>query len=331
MNRKLKSIIFAVFFVVLAIFFIYFFLLPPKIVSIEQKRTYDERIGKEITEIKVRFNKPVKRKGIEYSIEPNAIGELRFENPVFFGHCFTSAVFLPAVNLKPGTAYRMTFSKLENTFGLASISSAGFEADASVAFEAEPEVTLINTPFDWQDYPLSCEAASLKMALKSKGISVSEDELISQIGYSEPLVRANNVWGNPDEAFVGNIKGKMCKTGYGVYWNAVAKTAEKYRPSEAFSKWDLKKLVKELKNGNPVVVWGTLPKDLHDCSWYTNDGNYVKAYKETHVRLAVGFIGPSDNPQSIILNDPLSGQFYWSSDYFMKNWSAFNYSGVVVR
>jgi len=261
------------------------------------------------------------------------IGEWRFEDPVLGSHLFTSIVFIPAINLKPGVLYKITVSNLRNMsgFGIANISSMNFVADISAIFEAEPEITLINTALDWQDYPLSCEAASLKMALKSKGVVVTEDEIMKSIGYSEPFNRKNDVWGDPDEAFVGNIKGKMCKTGYGVYWSAVAKTAEKYRPAEAFSNWDLKKIVKELKNGNPVVVWGTLPKDLHDCSWYTEDGKHVKAYKETHVRLAVGFIGPSDNPESIILNDPLSGQFYWSAEYFMKNWSAFDYSGVVIR
>ena len=89
---------------------------------------------------------------------------------------------------------------------------------------------------------------------------------------------------------------------------------------------------KEIESGNPVVVWGTMPvNNLSDCSWFTTEGKYIKAFRETHVRLAVGFVGDSENPSKIILNDPLSGRLYWDTSYFLTNWSAFDYSGVVVR
>ena len=81
-----------------------------------------------------------------------------------------------------------------------------------------------------------------------------------------------------------------------------------------------------------MIVWGTLPVPyIHDCSWYTPGGKYIKAIREDHVRLVVGFIGKPENPLKIILNDPLSGRLYWTTSYFLTNWRAFGYSGVVIK
>jgi uncharacterized protein YvpB len=124
----------------------------------------------------------------------------------------------------------------------------------------------------------------------------------------------------------------MCVTGYGVYWDPIAKAAQNFVSAEAFSNWEINDLAKEIKDGNPIIIWGTLPVEkLTDCSWFTAEGKYIKAFKETHVRLLVGFIGPAEDPTQVIINDPLSGRLYWSTDYFVKNWSAFDNSGVVIR
>ena len=179
---------------------------------------------------------------------------------------------------------------------------------------------------------MSCEAASLKMALANKEIYVSEDEIMQEIGYDNPLIRKDSLWGDPHKAYVGDIDGKICDTGYGVYWEPVAKAANIWREAEAFSGWSLEKLMREIKAGNSVIVWGALPTaNLTDCSWYTPEGKYIKAYQETHVRLVVGYIGDAENPSKIIINDPLSGRLYWDTSFFLANWSVFGYSGVVVR
>ena len=183
----------------------------------------------------------------------------------------------------------------------------------------------------WQESKLSCEAASLKMALSSKGVNVSESAIMQKIGY-DPAAHSGFVWGDPNKNFVGDINGKMCDTGYGVYWKPVALAASFWRPSKYFSGGDVQNIVKAIQAGNPIVVWGTLPvKNLTDCSWRTSSGAYVKAIKQDHVRLVIGFMGDAQNPTKIILNDPLSGRLYWDTDFFMNNWKAFDDSGVVVE
>jgi len=194
-----------------------------------------------------------------------------------------------------------------------------------------PEVTMLEISLDWQDHNLSCEAASLKMALAGKGVFVSEDQIIKKIGY-DLTPRRKDVWGDPYQKYVGDINGKVCETGFGVFWGPIAKAARNWEEAKAFSGWEIEDLTREIEAGNPVVVWGVLPTGtLTDCSWYTAEGKYILAFKETHVRVVIGFIGFSNQPSEIILNDPVAGRLYWSTLYFLKNWKVFNYSGVVIR
>ena len=145
-------------------------------------------------------------------------------------------------------------------------------------------------------------------------------------------LKQGNIWGNPDQLYIGDIDGEMCVTGYGVHWQPIAQAANDWREAESFSGWTLQDLTRELEAYNPVIIWGTMPTDvLTDCSWHTFQGEHIKTYEETHVRLAVGFVGDAANPTKIIINDPLSGELYWPTSYFLTNWQAFNYSGVVVK
>ena len=124
----------------------------------------------------------------------------------------------------------------------------------------------------------------------------------------------------------------VLRGGFGVFWEAVARAANNWEDAVAFSGWTVKDLITELEAGNPVIVWGTLPKaTLTDCSWYTKDGELITAYRETHVRVAIGFLGPLKDPTHIILNDPIAGRLYWSPSQFQQNWEAFDSSGVVIR
>ena len=64
-----------------------------------------------------------------------------------------------------------------------------------------------------QEHGLSCEVASLLMALNYKGIEVTENELIRQLPVSDPGPRQkDNTWGDPNLGFVGNIDGIMPNT-----------------------------------------------------------------------------------------------------------------------
>jgi len=337
-----------------------FFILPPRVVSVAPS---NQSNNVSLTEtVVIKFDRPVNRNMLNHNIYPEAYGEWKFEDPLIKNHFYRTLVFIPAVDFNPSTQYQVKLKNISSPLiaGLESSYSFSFrtkdvglpnmpkeapenieELDnlvdqsslikKAVAEQPKPKITLINVAFDHQDYTLSCEAASLKMALAAKGKYVSENQIMEKVGY-DGTQRNYNTWGDPYEYYVGDINGKMCTTGYGVYWEPLAKAASNWCPAEAISGWNLKGLLKEIEAGNPVVIWGALPvKNLTDCSWYTPEGKYVKAYKEAHVRLVVGFVGEIDNPSKIIINDPLSGRIYWSTSYFLTNWKTFGNSAVVVR
>ena len=296
-------------------------------------------------QIAVNFSKPIKRQGVKILIYPQTEGEIRFENSLVPRHLYKKMIFTPVFGLEPDTEYFVEIKEIKG-FGLDKAASFSFNfktapgaaksgigevmgAEGSV--EPGGKGALLDIALDWQDHPLSCEAASLKMALAGKGIKITEGEIMEEIGF-DPTLHEQSIWGDPYRAFVGDIDGKMCSTGYGVYWEPTAEAALKWRPAEFFSDWSLDNLIREIKSGNPVVVWGKLDvEQLTDCSWFTSEGKYIKAYKETHVRLVVGFTGPAENPENIIINDPLAGRLYWPTSYFLENWKVFGNSGVVVR
>jgi uncharacterized protein YvpB len=309
--------------VFLCFLFIYYFVLPARVISVAQT-----------SKVVMRFNKPVERRSILPSITPNVPGEWRYEQPISGNHLFTALAFVPEEKMNPKVQYEIELGSIKSFFnaGLAGNYSFSFKPGIALAAAVpNQKITLIDIAPAWQKYKLSCEAASLKMALSYKGVDVSEDEIMQKIGY-DTTSRQGAVWGNPNKNFVGDINGQMCNTGYGVYWKPVALAASTWRAAEYFSNGDINKLVEEIESGNPVIVWGTLPvKQLADCSWHTADGEYIKAIKQDHVRLVVGFMGEPNNPTKIILNDPLSGRLYWDTSFFLNNWKAFNDSGVVIK
>ena len=82
----------------------------------------------------------------------------------------------------------------------------------------EPATIKLDVPYHRQEHSLSCEIAALKMALDYYGLKISESDLIKELVFNTKDSRSkNNIWGDPDLGFVGNIDGKIPNGGYGVY------------------------------------------------------------------------------------------------------------------
>lgn len=201
-------------------------------------------------------------------------------------------------------------------------------ANTEIKWEEVKKTTKLDVPAYLQKYTLSCEIASLRMALNFRGANVSEDDLIPQVGL-DPTPHTGNTWGNPNVAFVGNIKGTQMKDGYGVHWAPIAKVARNYRNAEDFQGWNIGQLTKAISDGNPVVIW-VYSHFGRKTTWNTPGGEKIDAVRDEHAVVAVGFVGPPDNPTEIIINDPLIGQVYWSRSSFNKKWEIFGRSGVAV-
>ncbi|GEM_PF-870901 len=188
---------------------------------------------------------------------------------------------------------------------------------------------ILSIKLDYQDRPLSCEAAALKMALAGRGVKVTETQIMNIVGYDKTPHRGD-VWGDPDMAFVGSIDGHQNTTGYGVHWGPIARTARTWRPgSKAFVGGTVTTLTAAIDADSPVVIWGTIGSAYYN-PWKTTSGKTVKAWKGEHARTLIGYIGPADNPTSFVINDPVVGRVTWSRATLEANWKRFDNSGVIV-
>ena len=193
----------------------------------------------------------------------------------------------------------------------------------------KPAVKLA-VPYHHQEHALSCEVASLLMALNYRGVKVTESELIKNLPVSDPGPRqANNIWGDPNLGFVGDVNGYMPNTGYGVYEQPIDDLALKYRPAKIITSGTLDSLITELGNGNPVVVWGVVGTG-RDISWTTSGGKVITAKMDEHARTLIGFTGDSKNPQLMILLDPIFGEIRLTVKDFLANWKMLENKAVVV-
>ncbi|MBI2113439.1 MAG: C39 family peptidase [Candidatus Wildermuthbacteria bacterium] len=290
--------------------------------------------------MRVEFTKPIQRQTFSAVFSPEILGEWSFEDPLLGNHLFTTAVFSSVLPHAKDTEYRLDiigaqgFGPYKNKEqGAVFTFRTGLQKELPQAAVAQQdEIVMLPIAVDWQDSPLSCEAASLKMALSQEGVFVSEKQIMEKVGWSVPRERRNNVWGDPHQGFVGDIEGKMCTTGFGVFWGPLAKAAQHWKGARVITQGTAKDITQEIDKGHAVIVWGSLPvSKLTDCSWKTTEGEYVQAFKETHVRLVIGYAGDKENPSQIILNDPLAGRLYWPSSMFLANWDAYGRSAVVLE
>lgn len=233
-------------------------------------------------------------------------------------------VYYPAGVLAKDSSYTISVAT-----GVKSISGLDTNRGFSATFYTEESSVKLAIPLDYQDRALSCELASLKMALNYKGAGVSEGSILARLAYNS-APRINNVWGNPYAEFVGNIDGAQNTTGYGVYWGPIASAGAAWRPTQAVVGLTAAQMASELAAGNPIVTWGTAGRAYYD-PWYTSSGQKIDAWKGEHARTVIGFVGPVWAPRQFIVNDPIFGQKYWSTDALLGNMSAFGYAGVIVR
>jgi uncharacterized protein YvpB len=298
--------------------------------------------------LKIVFERPVNRKTLNVTLDPPISGTLTFEKPLIENHLFREAVFSPIANWSPGELYMVTLTGLQGVvtrkYGRKVQFQVEVQGEHQIAvlpdFEKRPGLPKIYgktekkielpVEIDYQDKSLSCEAAVLKMALSYYEINVEENDIMKIVGF-DPTPHIGDTWGDPYKAYVGNIDGKQNTTGYGVYWEPIAKAARLWKPgSYSFTNWTLEQILYEVSIGHPVLMWGIYPGGTPD-QWLTPDGKKIHAWKGEHTRVITGFTGTPKIPEKIIALDPVAGKQFWSPEDLVENWSAFDMSGVVVR
>jgi uncharacterized protein YvpB len=267
--------------------------------------------------IKVTFDSEVDHTSAEqkFSLSPQTKGAFSWNG--------TTMIFTPEKPLEPTSSYTVTIAS-----GVKAIRGRSLQNVFKSTFTTQNATTKLAVPIYLQKYTLSCEIASLRMALNFRGLTTTEDELIPKVG-KDPTPHKGNIWGDPNNAFVGNIAGTQMSDGYGVHWAPIAKAARNYRDAQDFEGWNIEQLTTAIENNNPVVIW-VYSHHGTKTSWKTPEGKDIFAVRDEHAVTAVGFVGPAANPTEIIVNDPLIGQVHWSRATFDKKWDIFGRSGVVI-
>jgi len=190
----------------------------------------------------------------------------------------------------------------------------------------------LSVVFDAQDHALSCEAAALKMALAVRDVHVSEGVIMDEVGY-DPTPKEQQagrvIWGDPQKGFVGNIDGRMPTTGYGVYWEPIARAARTWRAARAVEGLTPGQLAQELAVGNPVIVWGYLGKG-DSFEWQTPEGDTVHAVMHEHTFVAYGYVGTVEEPTGFYLMDPIYGSRFVDTEWIFDRMQKLGYGAVIL-
>jgi hypothetical protein len=103
----------------------------------------------------------------------------------------------------------------------------------------------------------------------------------------------------------------------------------RYARTEIIHDGTLQHLTAEIDQGHPVVVWGHFGRGSK-FSWRSGGDQVVTAVNGEHARTLIGYIGTSDNPETLIIMDPIYGEQHWSVADFMDNWQNIERGAVAV-
>jgi uncharacterized protein YvpB len=189
-------------------------------------------------------------------------------------------------------------------------------------------------PFYRQTHNLSCEETAVSMALTHQGMYVSQDQILGALGVDNtPPVVQNGVlvsWGNPDRAFVGNVNGlERNFTGYQANPKALMRVINGF--GGRVIEWgepgvagyvSPQEIYAQVMADHPVVAYATWDWAWHPRHDYrSEDGNMVAwiGPYDAHVYTVVGV-----SPWSVLVNDPIRGQYWVSKGSFEAAYSDFN-------
>ena len=216
------------------------------------------------------------------------------------------------------------------------IAKAGAGAGSGSGSRPPPITSrFLDIPYSQQVYSLSCEEAALQMALASRGINVSQGQVLATMGidYRSAYRDAggNLHWGDPYASFVGDPNGSETNlTGYGSYNEAIYRAAgalggqvvmvaEGYSPGQ---------LYQQVLNGHPVVAWTSFDYRYHGTTFYSAfDGRTVRFGAPFEHAVTIGGV----TPDSVYVLDPWNGPGWMSKGRFEAGYASFNDMAVVIN
>jgi uncharacterized protein YvpB len=196
--------------------------------------------------------------------------------------------------------------------------SVGLPVSPVVARSVAGDSAFVNVPIYTQQRNLSCEYASLVIAMGAYDTWVSEwtfDELV-------PLSD------NPHWGYRGDINGWWGNTtDYGVYPEPLVSPLSQlgFRGEVFYAQGDASALQQYLANGVPVVLWLGMWGDQSYYE-YANDGTPYKINPGYHVVVGYGY-----DETGVYAVDPATGSTVsWSWGDFMWMWDAMDGMSMAV-
>ncbi len=192
--------------------------------------------------------------------------------------------------------------------------------DFAAALHSRTSALLSQVPALAQAHDLSCEAATIRMVLAGRWLSVSEEEILARMGYDP----------NPHRGFRGNPDGKLLDpemVDYGAYAEVVARVLESFgAPARVVYGMSNDELRAAIEHGRAVIVWMTRqpePKVVEADGFRLVHGE--------HVLVVVGLTADGrfvvHDPWGARPNSGREGTFITPE---IQNWELFDRMAVVV-
>jgi uncharacterized protein YvpB len=192
-----------------------------------------------------------------------------------------------------------------------------------VAIHERPTAASLRVPIVQQALRDNCETAALSMLLASRGKPADQLALQRQVAHSPPLdpvvaADGSEVWGDPEQGFVGRADGGGPAGGFGVYQGPIAALARRHGVAlRDLTGASPGAIYRALLHGRPVIAWVALSSGPF-ASWSTPSGRAVRVNYGEHAVVLSGV-----DPARVRVNDPLSGRrLTWSKSEFVRMWTA---------
>lgn len=192
---------------------------------------------------------------------------------------------------------------------------------------------VLKVPWYQQAYVLSCESASLRMALAYEGIGTTDKAVLDIMGADlrGPTFDSTGMhWGDPFATFVGNVNGsEVALTGYGTYYPTiehaamvlgghVLRSGQNILPAEVYD---------AVLNGHPAVVWVTY--------------HWVRLTRKDYVAFdgkTVTYAGPGEHavtiigvqPTRVLINNPATGVEWIDKPTFEAIYAIYDHMAVIL-
>ena len=180
------------------------------------------------------------------------------------------------------------------------------------------EGVVLDVPTYAQQRNLSCEYASLVIAMGAFGTWVSEYEFDALVGWSD----------NPHQGFRGDITGWWGGTDdYGVYAEPLAAAVEPFGfwGDVFYAQGDAAALTGRLDAGLPTLVWLGLWGDTGYVEYAADGTPYLLAAGQ-HVVVAYGY-----DAGGVYVSDPAYGATtFYGWDHFLSMWNVFDGMSLAV-